>query len=1164
MNSDSGDIPADLNGARSSALSKFFDSALYRYGRNICFWAANRLFKAAGELTAILLGGGIIWFGLLTSLMAKGEADVSFLKRNFSLWFTQAYDGQDAAIETFKVQWHAGRASVGLLAKDIQVNDDAGQALLNVKSVYVESDIESLWNKKFSVRRLDLEGGQFTIKRDEDGTILGAIGEPKNFGRLGPVIPISSGRTAQSSDEDAVDSVSLIGTNVFLRDEVTGLSLDLDDVNFETSISEDNILAFGQANLILEETSNSASTIKLAPQISVKLKRERFANKALDINVKITAFNPAHLYFENDLLAPLNDLDIALKADLNWRGVQKQVRKLSFNITQIDNENSAEIYGVKSVEDVLISGEFDILDDELSLDRIRFMTPHIDFSGKANIAGIIAQQNKSITPYEFDLSLDKANLSYDGILARPLRVQNGVLSGFYNGQNSKVSLSRIHLPINEYVLKASGELVNLFSENKPEQKSIKLKGELDGVLSENDLLALWPENFILGGRNWVKSSIVAASLSDMNFDIDISDFSKLEGGLPDDAVRLDFRVNNGLVQYIRTMTPLDNASGFGQLRANSIDLTLTGGNVGNMLINNGRVEIPQFFPFGSDFTIEFEGQGPTNYMVELIDQKPFEYASLYNLNPKDFSGEARAKIKITRPLREYFDQNLIRYDVEVAGENVSAPFGFGDYKLTNGGLFLKANKSGMTIKGGAQIGPLPVDINWRETFDFGATPTQLTVISRIDSTALDKFGLSLREYFGGEIPFTLNAQGQGINFETARVTADLYNSEWVLSDLWSKSKGQPGMIDLSITRQSDGQVIVDDFQATAPGLNAEGALRLADDMRLLEASLGRVFIEDFIDARMTLSRQISQSPLQATLSGNYLNLENFVGPALWQSEGGVTLPLTLSANLNILRLAPNYEINKANLVYNNSGSEIDQFRFSGGSKDGPVSLDLRRLDEGPFINRLTFDVANASDIVSAFFKLDNIKGGRLYGEAVRPRLGDDLIWSGTVKVDDFTLINAPFLAQILSLASLDGLGDVLTGEGLNFETVDVPFTWGGDVFGLESARAAGPALGLTADGAINIVDKTIDIDGTLIPAYAANSILGSIPILGDILGGNSDNATLGLTYGVNGSFEQAQISVNPLSALTPGILRRIFKPEREKRRIEIPSDTQEKTLEEAP
>lgn len=1158
MNSDSVDITADSKDPQSEAAPNFFDSAFYRHGRNITLWAVNRLFMAAGELTAILLGGGIIWFGLLTSLMAKGEADVSFLKRNFSLWFAQAYEGQDAEIDTFKVQWHPGRASIGLLAKDILVKDAAGESLLTVRSIYVESDVNALWNKGFGARRLDLEGGQFTIKRDSSGAILGAIGEPKNFGRLGPVIPIASARS-EGDEPDSIDAVSLEGTNVFIRDEPLGLALDLKDVNFDTNISETQIMAEGQAELILGEALTDKDAQGLTPQISVLIKRERLADKALDVNVEVSDFNPVYLQVDSDLFAPLNHIDIALNIELNWRDVEDKTRQILFDVTQSENRNTAQIYDFKGVENVSLSGGFDLLNDSLSLEAFRFSSPRIDVKGQADLAGIMAQQDDALAPVEFDLRLDTANWMADGVLSQPLKVKQGQLSGRYNQSTSAVSLSNIYLPIDQYIVKAQGDWVNILGANEAGQRSLKLKGEFDGTLSEHDLLALWPENFILGGRNWVKSSIVAASLSEMNFDIDISDFSKLEGGLPDDAVRLDFRVSDGLVQYIRTMTPLDNANGFGQLRANSIDLTLNSGNVGRMTIDKGRVDIPQFFPFGNDFTIEFEGRGPADYMVELIDQKPFEYASLYNLKPQDFSGQAYAKMKITRPLREFFDQKLIRYDVEVRGEEVSAPFGFGDYKLTNGGLFLTADKTGMTIKGAAQIGPLPVDINWRETFDFGATPTQLTLISRIDSAALDKFGVSLREYFGGDIPFTLTAQGQGIAFDTARITADLYNSEWVLADLWSKSKGQAGTIDLSITRQTDGQIVVDDFQASAPGLIANGALRLAPNMRLLEASLGRVFIDDFIDARVTLARERAEAPLQATLSGDYLNLEGFIGPTIWQSGSGVSLPLTLSANLNVLRLAPGYEISKANLVYNHSGAVIDQFRFSGGSKDGPVSLDLRRLEDGPFSSQLTFDLANASDIVSAFFNLDNIRGGRLYGEAIRPRNGDDLLWSGTVNVDDFTLINAPFLAQILSLASLNGLGDVLSGDGLNFETVEVPFTWGNGVLGLESARAAGPALGLTGDGQINVADKIIDVDGTLILAYAANSILGSIPILGDILGGNSDNATLGLTYRVNGSFEQAQVGVNPLSALTPGVLRQIFKPEREKRRVEIPSDSKEET-----
>jgi len=175
---------------------------------------------------------------------------------------------------------------------------------------------------------------------------------------------------------------------------------------------------------------------------------------------------------------------------------------------------------------------------------------------------------------------------------------------------------------------------------------------------------------------------------------------------------------------------------------------------------------------------------------------------------------------------------------------------------------------------------------------------------------------------------------------------------------------------------------------------------------------------------------------------------------------------------------------------------------------------------------------------------------------VRPRDGAGVLWSGTLNIDDFVLTKAPVLAQILSIASLDGLGNVLNGDGLEFETVELPFTWGEGVLGLEAARAAGPALGLTGDGTINIRKQRIDLDGTLIPAYAANSFFGSIPVIGDIFGGKADDAALGLTYNVGGGFDKAQVSVNPLSALTPGILRKIFKPKREKKRIEIPSDTQ--------
>lgn len=1127
--------------------------------KQFAMWLARFVIRSLAELTAVCLGLGIISLGLLTSIMAKGEADVSFLKQNFALWFAQAYDGQDADISSFKVKWHPEHRSLGFRVEDIIVKDKDDEPLLTIGSIYAESSISGLLKGGFEARRLDLEGGQFTVRRYDNGAIFGAVGDPDSFGLLGPIIPIAG--SSAGREDNVIDSVSFAGTDVFFRDDLVGASLNLGDVNFLTEISDTEVLANGRANIISSLGGSAKFDEDINSAVSVVVKRERSGDRALDVSIDIQNFNFSDVIEDESQFNALKQIDRPIHLTSRFRNVNAQERRISFEVKTADQRAGLSVPYLGAIKDVGVAGEWDLASDKLDLNVIRIVADDMELRGQADISDVLSLAQDDRGEVKFSLEIDQFVWAADNVLSKSLEVMKGKVSGEYLAKDSQFILSNVNLPISDYVIKANADLKNIADalKGEPNLATVKINGNFDGDLSESDFLGLWPTEFILGGRNWVKSSIVSATLSGMTFDVDISDLSKLEGGLPDDSITLDFQVRDGVVQYIRTMTPLDQAQGYGRLRANGLELTLTAGRVGEMAIESGRVDIPQFFPYGNNFTIEFQGHGPMDYMVELIDQKPFEYASIYNLDPQDFSGKAEARLKITRPLREHFDQSLITYDVEVKGYNVDAPFGLGNYKLTEGELFLTANKDGMTIKGPAKIGPLDAEINWRENFDFGATPTQLNLTSHIDNAALDKFGLSLREYFGGDVPFTLEATGEGVAFDEAKITANLIDSEWVIGDFWSKPKGEAGDLKLTLGVNRDGQVTIKNLDANAPGLNINGALKLDRDFRLLEGNLNAFEIADLVSARATLNREAIDQPLQATLSGNFLNLDGIISSTLVGAGGGAQVPLILTANMNILRLADDYEISKASLLYNHSGTTVDQFRFSGGSSDGPVVLDLRTFQDGPFSSRLTFDIANASDALGAFFELDSLQGGRLYGEAIRPRsdigVGDNPTWSGTVNVDEFKLVNAPFLAQILSLASLDGFSNVLNGEGLEFETVEVPFTWGQGVLGLESARAAGPALGLTGDGTIDMSGKIIDVDGTLIPAYAANSFLGSIPILGDILGGDSDNATLGLTYRVEGGFEKSQVSVNPLSALTPGVLRQIFKPGREKKRIEIPSDT---------
>ncbi|HCF18143.1 MAG TPA: hypothetical protein DEV96_08885, partial [Rhodospirillum rubrum] len=188
--------------------------------------------------------------------------------------------------------------------------------------------------------------------------------------------------------------------------------------------------------------------------------------------------------------------------------------------------------------------------------------------------------------------------------------------------------------------------------------------------------------------------------------------------------------------------------------------------------------------------------------------------------------------------------------------------------------------------------------------------------------------------------------------------------------------------------------------------------------------------------------------------------------------------------------------------------------------------------------RFTLSAADAGTILRGFDVIETVAGGNLSVEALSDPGG---VARGRVLVKDFRLQKAPVLAQILSVAGLTGILDVLGGQGIAFSTLVVPFVYDDPVVTVSEAQAYGNAIGLTAEGAINLDDERLSLKGTVVPAYAINSLLGKIPLLGSIIVGGKGQGVIGVNYAVSGDVSKPAISVNPLSALTPGFLRGIFK-----------------------
>ena len=111
----------------------------------------------------------------------------------------------------------------------------------------------------------------------------------------------------------------------------------------------------------------------------------------------------------------------------------------------------------------------------------------------------------------------------------------------------------------------------------------------------------------------------------------------------------------------------------------------------------------------------------------------------------------------------------------------------------------------------------------------------------------------------------------------------------------------------------------------------------------------------------------------------------------------------------------------------------------------------------------------------------------------------------------------------------------------NFDTLDINFTREGNILTISRGALRGSALGGTVSGQVDLDNQTLRLTGTFVPIYALNNFFAKIPLLGFALGGNSGEGLIGVTYRLTGSVADPVLTVNPISAIAPGIFRKMFE-----------------------
>ena len=209
--------------------------------------------------------------------------------------------------------------------------------------------------------------------------------------------------------------------------------------------------------------------------------------------------------------------------------------------------------------------------------------------------------------------------------------------------------------------------------------------------------------------------------------------------------------------------------------------------------------------------------------------------------------------------------------------------------------------------------------------------------------------------------------------------------------------------------------------------------------------------------------------------------------------------------------------------------------------------------EGTFPNEkkinLSIEVNNNSETITKLFsaypkplikRYDFIKGFEEgYLDFYSSKQGE--VSNSVLIIDNFKVKEVPVFAKLLSLASLQGIADILTGEGLRFTDFEMNFSNQKGLTTIEEMYAIGPAVSILMDGYIKN-NELISLRGTLVPATTINRSISSIPLLGKILiGDKTGEGVFGVSFKIKGSPKALKTSVNPIKTLTPRFITRTLE-----------------------
>src|SRR5580704_4823965 len=1072
-------------------------------------------------IAALFIVGGLA----LASLLARGPLRLVGMHDQIQTSLQERVGDRYAIIlgppYLMHVSW-----GVGLGFKGLTVRDAAGRTVLSAPSGKIGLDPFAAAFLDVRVRRLELDGLDLRLRVAADGALSLAVASDSGATPIPLPSPVSAGAggtglaalvgaavETMAGATQALDRLTLANGHFEIDNEATQRSVVYNDfaVVFDHSGSSARatLSATGPAGpwtIAAQAAEGDARTLSIQAHDLSLADLQTFDKKP----PPLTAEGPVAIKLDAEL-AP----DSALRAFTGQFSI-------GAGRVRINNPDATPFF----IDEASGAVAWDEDARRFRIDRLQVLAglTHVEMQGW------MAPPADTAKVWTTHLESRDAQFSHERPGANPVPVESMVADARFLETTSQFILDGFT---------ARGPTVDVAvkAETAPDGDGSSLKLNIDvGPSATADLIRLWPQFINPDVREWCAQSLHGGRLQGSlksNWTAADLDAMAHKRGLPRESLQGEFTTRDVGVDLLPGLPIMMTDVGTGSFTGH--EFTVSGNHATMALSPSRRVQandlaftVPDITPRPIvDASSRAHMTGTADSLADLLMREPLRRQAGLTLDPATVKGQAEGDLVLALKLGKTARPEDTQFHAGGALDNLQIERFLADEKLESATATFEADRNVLKIAGDGEL------LGAATHVDVARAPGEegsATITFALDAAGRAKRGLNFGSWLTGSLPIKLKAP---LTRASAEVEIDLTPAgvDNFVPGL-SKPAGKPGKATFLVKPAPEGASLsniaielgVPMFRGSAQ-MDPAGAIESATITQARIAA-GDDFKVDVVNG---------ESSLKVSARGASLDARAFVRSILEGGSSGqsATKDFDLDARIASVTGSNKQAITNLELTASRRGGETRLGNLRGRIGAGAVTA----TGSGGETRISTSDAGALLRFANLY---SHLEGGDL-NLLLRSR-GE--VSAGEATLTDFVLRDEPAFRQLVSAApqraSAGGAAAPVDAARVRFEKMTASFERSPGKLTIQDGVIYNPSIGLTTQGAIDFEHNQIDVSGSFVPAYTVNTMLTKIPLVGVLLSGGENDGVFGLSYRVHGSMSSPTLTVNPLSAIAPGILRRIL------------------------